>query len=272
MASLKTKKIKYAFGSVVACCFFVFTNQSLAASVYDFFAEGADRVCGVKEFIKENVYKACRAKERGQDEPVDCGQHWTGWHGVGGGHGNPCPPGCYRTGSSMGTSYRSVGFPPRPQEKNKYQCLRAQYKSCQTTACGVERERQTGSAKHNTCKNPAFGLDTKFWEPTYGSASGRRKQVLDVIKQTAGVYSTLSPTTLPDNKFNDLGRVIVSYLDVAILLPDTQISVLKKLQQKLENTGANLTEEELVSILGNDLYFSLKTRSNTITYDCNTGK
>ncbi|EJG0043546.1 hypothetical protein [Vibrio parahaemolyticus] len=56
-------------------------------------------------------------------ERVDCGEHWTGWKEVGAGIGSPCPSGCYR-GAELGQSYRSVGFPPRPQVKKKFQCWR----------------------------------------------------------------------------------------------------------------------------------------------------
>ncbi len=56
-------------------------------------------------------------------EKVDCGAHWTGWKEVGAGIGSPCPSGCYR-GDELGQSYRSVGFPPRPQAKKKFQCWR----------------------------------------------------------------------------------------------------------------------------------------------------
>lgn len=54
---------------------------------------------------------------------VDCGATWTGWVDVGTGVGSPCPSGCTR-GAELGQSFRSVGFPPRPQVKHKFQCWR----------------------------------------------------------------------------------------------------------------------------------------------------
>ncbi len=54
---------------------------------------------------------------------VDCGGHWSNWRDAGQGSNNPCPSGCYR-GAELGQSYRVVGFPPRPQIKNKFQCWR----------------------------------------------------------------------------------------------------------------------------------------------------
>jgi hypothetical protein len=51
----------------------------------------------------------------------DCGRFWTGWKEVGEAVGNPCPRGCAR-GEEVGDDYRSVGLPPRPQHKHKFQC------------------------------------------------------------------------------------------------------------------------------------------------------
>lgn len=57
--------------------------------------------------------------------PTKCGEAWTGWHGVGGGVGNPCPANCPIRGMELGKDYRSVGFPfPRPQQKVKFECYR----------------------------------------------------------------------------------------------------------------------------------------------------
>ncbi|MBZ0216155.1 MAG: hypothetical protein K8F25_06365 [Fimbriimonadaceae bacterium] len=53
----------------------------------------------------------------------DCGRHWTGWHGPGEGHNNPCPKGCTQ-GEEVGVDNRLVGIPPRIQYKEKIQCYR----------------------------------------------------------------------------------------------------------------------------------------------------
>jgi hypothetical protein len=54
---------------------------------------------------------------------VDCGTFWTDWFNVGGGVGNPCPPGCTRR-ERIGVTFRAVHFPPRPQARYKFQCWR----------------------------------------------------------------------------------------------------------------------------------------------------
>ena len=55
---------------------------------------------------------------------VHCYDRWTGWYGSGGGVGNPCPADCPIRGRELGKDHRSVGFPPRLQDKTKFQCLK----------------------------------------------------------------------------------------------------------------------------------------------------
>ena len=60
--------------------------------------------------------------------PLDieyCGDAWTGYHGCSGGVGNPCPTlgaACTIRGKELGKHPRTVGFPPRCQVKEKFQC------------------------------------------------------------------------------------------------------------------------------------------------------
>lgn len=51
----------------------------------------------------------------------DCGEHWTGWQGPGVAPDNSCPPGCSKSGVTDNGS-RLVGFPPRPQYREKWRC------------------------------------------------------------------------------------------------------------------------------------------------------
>lgn len=53
----------------------------------------------------------------------ECGIAWSDWIDIGKDVGNPCPAGCERE-NELGKSIRMVGFPPRPQEKHKFQCLK----------------------------------------------------------------------------------------------------------------------------------------------------
>jgi hypothetical protein len=59
-------------------------------------------------------------------EAEDCGRHWSGWKEIGQAVGSPCPKGCVRDQNPIAQDFRFVGFPPRPQHKDKFQCFRTE--------------------------------------------------------------------------------------------------------------------------------------------------
>ncbi|NOQ36351.1 MAG: hypothetical protein GQ569_10720 [Methylococcaceae bacterium] len=55
---------------------------------------------------------------------AECGEHWSKWTAVGRNITDPCPENCQK-GQSLETEKRLQGFPPKPQIKHKFQCIKS---------------------------------------------------------------------------------------------------------------------------------------------------
>jgi len=81
---------------------------------------------------KAGKFPAAPAIEQPAPPPVshspraeDCGRAPTNWARVGGEVPNPCPAQCVRA-AEVTRTYRVVGFPPHPEIRYEFQCLRKQ--------------------------------------------------------------------------------------------------------------------------------------------------
>jgi hypothetical protein len=217
------------------------------------FATARSAYCGVEQCEEVPVYLACRHSDCGASSTMeDCGQHWTDWHGVGGGHGNPCPSACTRIGGALGYRYRTVDFPPKPQESNLYQCQRSvvETRQCATAACGIAAYRKTGNVLvYRMCEHPRHGLDLKEWEVEHVSASEARREQLLMASKLSQLFEA-HPTLSIEHDFNEVGAVLAAYLQVAKKSQEENKPRIGELRVLLDTLGVDLSLEVLASVLG----------------------
>ncbi|MEW8200389.1 MAG: hypothetical protein AB2777_22410, partial [Candidatus Thiodiazotropha endolucinida] len=217
----------------------------------------------------ERIFPTCQDSACGLDTRTeDCGEHWTSWHGVGGGHGNPCPSGCRRVGGSRGTSYRSVGFPPRPQEKNKYQCLRdVQFaKTCSHPNCGAPTVVVTGKVlEYQTCRHPGNGVSMALEEEVAKESNHTKSNLFTLTRALTGIYES---GVADDNELNIASTFVSMFIDIADSNPQLYEKETLLLTALVKVVGNDITEKEVFEALGPDLEEEIRGRFKERSYVC----
>lgn len=250
----------------VSACYSISTGTN-AQEADVLFLNKQSQFCGVEVCETNVIFNTCSHPDCGS-ATEDCGTHWTGWHSCGGGHGNPCPSGCSRTGGALGYSYRSVGFPPRCQERNKYQCLRNINRTCQIEACGVASRPQTGAiSAYFSCEHPANGLNIAVWETLYNNSSREMQSLLDFAKMTTELFEEEGDQDF-SHSLNQTVLVLQQYLNLAYLFPGDHQERLESLSGKIESAGSEVTLTDLREILGSRIIDSLQARIPERQYSC----
>lgn len=238
-----------------------------------FYVEAVSNFCGIKACEQQEIFKTCQNNECGTFTTTsDCGRHWTSWHRVGGGHGNPCPQGCKRVGGALAIDYRSVGIlPPTPQERNKYQCMRdvTAARTCQHQACGVEFTRNTGKVKeYRNCAHPANGLQLEAWKAAYEDAANQSstRAFLDLVKALSDAYDS-SEINESARKALEIVRQVIESLGA---FPVQNVELFNELTSALQDKAGNLSEADITTIVGSTAYYAMYSSAPARTYICAT--
>lgn len=241
-------------------------TRSLDAGAQDgleIFQTEASRFCGVQACQTEDIYNVCEHRECGvMKSSKDCGQHWTRWHGCGGGHGNPCPDGCRRVGGALGYDYRSVGFPPRCQEKNKYQCEQdvERFASCEHPACGIKSQVQTGAVQFKRCAHPSHGL---------GEVENVSPALKELARAMAATYPEAAEAVGYDEEFEDAVRLTLAYIrDVAVKAPGATANQVKDLAQIFENKGRVVSVDDVATAVSAEVAVPLLVKLPELKLTC----
>ena len=219
----------------------------------ELFLEAENAACGVQECEVKFIYKTCENKNCGTiTSQRSCGEHWTKWHRCGGGHGNPCPSGCTRVGGALGYDYRSVDFPPRCEEKNKYSCVKTidLHKSCQNKACGIDFQWQTGKVnKYNICRHPANGIDPNRLEQFKLGLEENSNMYDGIIDALITVYQG-NDDVIFSKRFNDEVAVAIKFLEHSTFAPQELKEKVDSLELVFRGFAHHASQEEIRKALG----------------------
>lgn len=225
--------------SLLFTSLFLFSFPIYAETLEGLFLAKESKYCGVSK---------CEMKPVSSDK--SCGQHWTGWHGCGGGHGNPCPSGCKRVGGTLGYSYRSVGFPPRCQEKNKYECIKS-------TSIMVK----TGNVEqYSVCHHPANGV---------GTIKSSNGYLLNLSKSMHSAFAAYKKADSENAQFEKSVNLTLSYLEGALQLPSASKTQIEKLAELYKSRDSNITVDDIGSIISGNLALLLLSKAKSLKTSCN---
>ena len=249
----------------------IFSTSPIINAQSRLFHISPNKLCGIKECKTQPIFKECVHNDCGSIQTSEsCGEHWTSWHSAGSGHGNPCPSGCSRVGGAKGISYRSVGFPPKPQEKNKYDCIRYNQvvNKCRTAACSVEKlVRIGGIASYQQCSHPSNGFKLGLYE----SDKVLKKElgnILDTSFLISNLFKINNMKIESNDDFNMAIRVSIKYLDYVSLFPAQNDATVLKLKTIIAASGIELSTSSIKAIISDEAFEHFYTNIKSSIESC----
>lgn len=237
------------------------TSPIRAQEFSQLFADGESLYCGLICKTKMD-YPRCRSPQCPREQRgTETRDEWTGWHSCGGGHGNPCPAGWTRSGGAKGYDYRSVGFPPRCQEKNKYACVRPRMVEgqCAHPSCGPGTLVLTGATESTRkCHHPVHGIRA--------GSQNARSPVEELAGSMVQAWKTAGDT--PPSELVSVTAVVQAYLDRIWFARDRFDGESNELAKMFSGDVAKVTLGRVAEIIGGDGLDSVRSSMPRITYSC----